>query len=185
MPQTDVEYLRLPIYQDELAQALGFAVSDLKSNRAGRVGPQQISYQYRAIARATAISLVLALVAAGSVAAAIAVGITTLIALAALVLAAGCVALIGVGAWYNVPVWKDVQAGAVSSVEGFVKGAERKTDIRTRYGMSIPVWTYYWTVDNGQRFWVPGKAYAVLTPARYRLFFLPSSRRIVGVEPIL
>jgi len=69
-------------------------------------------------------------------------------------------------------------------VEGFVKQTERETDIRTAYGQSLPIWTYYWVVDGGQRFWVPGRVYPVLTPARHRLYFLPQTRRIVAAEPI-
>jgi hypothetical protein len=81
------------------------------------------------------------------------------------------------------PVWQDVRAGVVSSVEGLVLPLERVTTLSAGY-QSIPIWSHYWTVDDGQRFWVPGQVYPVLTPARHRLYFLPSSRRIVSAEPI-
>ena len=80
-------------------------------------------------------------------------------------------------------MWRDVNAGVVSTVEGFVKGGERETDIRTGPLTSVPIWSYYWTVDGSERFWVTGKAYATLTPARHRLYFLPTARRIVAAEP--
>lgn len=184
MPERDVDYVDLPIYRDGLAAALKFTPSDLAANRAGRLGASQRSNQLHAIARASVISSVLALVAAGCVAAAIAVGIMTLIGFGALVIAATCAAWIGINVWYLVPVWRDVDAGTVSTLDGFVKASEHETDIKTRPGTSLPVWSYYWTVDDGQRFWVTGKAYAALVPARHRLYFLPSSRRIVAADPV-
>ncbi len=185
MPDHDVEYVDLPIYRDQLAAAMNSTPSDLDANRAGRLGANQLSNQKRAMARAVTISLGLALVGAACVAAAVAIGITSLIGFAALAVAACCAAWIGIGAWYNVPVWRDVNAGIVSMTQGFVKATESETDVQTGPGTRLPIWSYSWTVDDLQRFWVPGKAYAALTPARHRLYFLPLSRRIMAAEPII
>lgn len=122
--------------------------------------------------------------AAGCIAAALAIGITTVIALGALVLAACFAVWIGINVWFLAPVWRDLNSGIVSSVEGLVKGQEKETDIKTGPMTSFPIWSYCWTVDGRDRFWVSGKAYAVLMPARHRLYFLPISRRIVGIEPL-
>jgi hypothetical protein len=101
------------------------------------------------------------------------------------VLLAACfIAFVVLVAWFNIPVWRDLQAGTVSNIEGFVRPAERGTRINTGSGKGVSVWTYSWVVDESQRFSVTGKVYAVLTPARHRLYFLPLSRRIVAAEPI-
>ena len=131
MQDANIEYADLPIYRDGLAQALKFTPSHLEANHARRLGMNQASVQSGAIARAGGVSVVLVLVAVACVAAAVAIGITTLLELAALVVAGCCAAWIGVNAWYLVPVRRDVSAGMVSSLEGFVKGVERQTDIRT------------------------------------------------------
>ena len=78
---------------------------------------------------------------------------------------------------FGTQFWLDVRDGAVSRIEGYVK----QTDGETRTPWTS-VWTFYWTVD-GQRFAV-GKAWAVLVPARHRLYYLPRSRRVVAAEPI-
>lgn len=184
MDRRNVDYVDLPVYRDQLGQALHFTPADLEANRAGHLGPNQASYQSGAIARATAISVGLAVTAVACVAAAVAVGVTTLVAIGALVIALCCAAWIGINVRYLVPVWRDVNMGLVSSVEGFVKAGEHETDVATGSLTSVPIWSYYWTVDDRQRFWVPGRVYASLTPARHRLYFLPSSRRIVAAVPV-
>src|SRR5260370_18911813 len=111
-------------------------------------------------------------------------GLTTGLGIVVLVLALPCLAFVGLWARYTIPLWRDASAGLVASVEGFVRGGEQARTVRTSSGVAIPVWRYYWPVDGGQRFWVRGKADAVLMPARHRLYFLPSSRRIVAAEPV-
>lgn len=113
----------------------------------------------------------------------VALGVTTAAGLIPLVLAVLFLAWIGIVGWYMPPVWRDTQAGAVSSVEGLVTPAEKELTVRAGY-MSVPIWSHYWVVDNAQRFWVEPKVYPLLTPARHRLYFLPSSRRLVAAEPI-
>jgi hypothetical protein len=184
MPDAGAEYVALPIYREELAKALNFTPADLQENRAGRLSTSQYSTQLQVVGRAAAKSLVLLVLAIGCVAGAFAIGVTTVFALILLVLAAAFAAFIGVFAWFMPPVWRDAKTGTVSSTEGFVKAAERQTNIGTGPGRSVAFWSYYWVVDNLQWFWVPGKAYPVLTPARHRIYFLPSSRRIVAAEPI-
>jgi len=79
---------------------------------------------------------------------------------------------------------QDLTAGVVSSVEGLVQPSVQVTNMRTvSYVPAMPLWTFYWVVGD-QRFWVSGKAYGVLTPARHRLYFLPLTRRVVAAEPI-
>jgi hypothetical protein len=178
------EYVDLPIYHDELASALGFTSADLEANRAGRLGTSQHVAQFRSIARSVAVSAGCLLLAVVFLVVAIAIGIGTGLGVQIVLLAGACLAFVVLGAWFNLPLWRDLQAGVVSSVEGFVQPAERETRIRTGYGPGVPIWAFYWTLDNGQRFWVTGKAYGVLTPARHRLYFLPITRRIVAAEPI-
>jgi hypothetical protein len=184
MRDAGAEYVALPIYHEELAKALNFTQSDLQENRAGRLSASQRSAQLQAVGRATAKSLVLLVLAVACVAGAFAIGVTTVLALIPLVLAAAFVGFVGIFAWFMPPIWRDAQAGTVSSIQGFVKGAERQTNIGIGSGRSAAFWSYYWVVDDLQWFWVPGKAFPVLTPARHRIYFLPSSRRIIAAEPI-
>jgi hypothetical protein len=183
MPEGGVEYVHLPIYSDELARALSFTPSDLQENRTGRLSQPQAAAQLRAITRSVVKSIVLLILAAGCLAAWIAIGITAVLGVLFLALAATFLGWVGVFAWFMFPVWRDANAGVVSNVEGFVRPLERETTISAGT-QRVPIWSYYWTVDDGQRFWVPGKVYAVLTPARHRLYFMPTSRRIVAAEPI-
>ncbi|TME53381.1 MAG: hypothetical protein E6I53_03000 [Chloroflexi bacterium] len=180
----DVEYVDLPIYHDELSQALNFTASDLQENRAGRLSDSQSSTQQRVVARSVVKSVVLLLLACGGIAGWLAIGVTTILGLIPFFLAVLFLCWIGIFAWYMPPLWRDASAGVVSRVEGFVKQSERRRDIAIGSGQRVPIWTYYWVVDDRQRFWVPGRVYAVLTPARHRLYFLPESRRIVAAEPI-
>ena len=183
MRDADVEYVKLPIYLEELSQALDFSTSDLEDNRAGRLSAAQLSTQLRVLARSATLAAVFLLLAGACVAGALAVGVTTGLGILILVLALPCLAFVGLWARYAIPRWRDVNAGLVSTVEGFIQGGERETTVRVSSG-TMPIWSYYWTVDGGQRFWVRGKAYAVLMPARHRLYFLPSSRRVVAAEPV-
>ena len=125
----------------------------------------------------------LVLFAFGGVVLWVGIGVTTVLGLIPLILAALFLAWVGIFAWYMPPVWRDANAGIVSSVEGYITPAERQASIPAGY-VSIPLLSYYWVVDGRQRFWIPGKAYAILTPSRHRLSFLPTSRRVVAVEPI-
>src|SRR2546428_6930750 len=184
MPEGGLEYVDLPIYHEKLSQALNFTAADLQENRAGRLSGSQRSAQLRVVARSAAKSVVLLLLAGGCVAAWVAIGVTTVLGLIPLVLAALFLAWIGTFAWYIPPIWRVGNARVVFSVECFVKPAERERDVSVGSGQSIPMWTYYWVVDDRERFWIPGKVYPVLVPARHRLYFLPASRRIVAAEPI-
>ena len=178
------EYVDLPIYHEQLAAALGFTTSDLEADRTGHLSAAQSASLYRRlifrIGGATAICVA---AAAGCVVWALSIGIgyrpsELVLALAAVLLfAAGAIAVNG----YK--LWRDLAAGIVSSVEGLVKPTEKETDIRTGYGMTTPVWTYYWIVGD-QKFGVTGKAYGALTPARHRLYYLPLTRRVLAAEPI-
>jgi hypothetical protein len=178
------EYVDLPIYHEELAAALGFTTSDLEADRTGHLSAAQSASLYRRlIFRMGGGAAICVAAAAGSVVWALAIGIghrpsELVLALAAVLLfAAGVIAVNGF------KLWRDVAARIVSSVEGFVKPTEKETDIRTGFGMSTPVWTYYWIVGD-QKFGVTGKAYGALTPARHRLYYLPVTRRVVAAEPI-
>jgi len=183
MSDAGAEYVQLPIYRDELARALNFTASDLQENRAGRLSASQRSTQLGVVARSAVKSLILLLLACAGIAGWFVIGVATVLGLIPLALAALFLAWVGIFAWYMPPVWRDADAGVVSSVEGLVTPAERQQSIPAG-DANVTIWSYYWVVDGGQRFWVAGKAYPVLTPARHRLYFLPSSRRIVAAEPI-
>jgi len=178
------EYVELPIYRDQLADALGFRPSDLQANQAGRLTDSQRATQLKKISRAVVTLVVCLAIAIACLAVAAAVGLGTGLGIQ-IVLLAGCFfAFSVVVSWFNVPVWRDLRAGTVSNVEGFVRPAERATRINTGPGPAVSAWTYSWVVDDAERFSVPGKAYPALTPARHRLYFLPLSRRIVAAEPL-
>lgn len=179
-----VEYVDFPVYHDELASALGFAPADLEANRAGCLTASERDFQLRPVRNTVLITAVFLLLAAGCVALVFTVGIGTGISTPSLVLAAVFLLTVGLLGYSSIPVWRDLRAGLVSTVEGMVRPAERETDIATRGGGRVPVFTYYWVVDDQQRFTVTGKAYGVLTPARHRLYFLPRSRRVVAAERV-
>lgn len=178
------EYVDLPIYHEGLAAALGFTASDLEADRAGRLSAAQSASLYRWLTfRMGGGSASCIVIAAGCVAWALAIGIGHRPSELVLALAAVLLFAAGAIAFNAFKLWRDLHSGVVSSVEGFVKPNEKETDIRTGYGMSVPVWTYYWIVGD-QKFGVTGKAYGALTPARHRLYYLPVTRRVVAAEPI-
>jgi hypothetical protein len=183
MSDTGADYVRLPIYRDQLARALNFTESDLQENRAGRLSVSQQSIQRRVVMSSLIKSVVLVLLACAGIALWFATGVTTVLGVIPLVLAALFVAWVAIFARYVPPVWRDANAGVVSSVEGLVTPAERQQNLPAG-NAHVAFWSYYWVVDGAQRFWVPGKVFPVLTPARHRLYYLPSSRRLVAAEPI-
>ena len=65
MPDADVPYANLPIYQDELAKALGFDAGDLEMNRAGRLGPAEARLQMRRLVKAIGATIVFVAAAVG------------------------------------------------------------------------------------------------------------------------
>ena len=179
------EYVDLPIYHQELAGALGFNATDLEANRAGRLSESERAYWFRQyIYRAIGGASVCLLLAAGCVALAFAIGISYQLAWAVLVVGAACLFLGGYIAVFALNMSQDLNAGVVSSVEGVVQPGFDVTKVKSAAWLpAMPIWTFYWAVA-GQRFWVSGKAYGVLTPARHRLYFLPRTRRVVAAEPI-
>jgi hypothetical protein len=179
-----VEYVDLPIYRDQLASALKFTPSELAVNRAGRLSDSQRATLHRLIARYVGLSIVFIVLTAAAVVWALAIGVGSGLGVRLLLVAAAFLAFVGVFTWYMVPLWRDVAAGVVSSIEGMVRTTERETDIGTGHGRSFPIWSHYWVVDDSQRFPVAGMVYAALTPARHRVYFLPLTRRIVAAEPV-
>ncbi len=176
-------YVGLPVYRSQLAEALDFTEADLDTNRQGRLGDHQRSLLVRGVARNLGLGIVFALLAVGCVIGAFAVGVANGLGLRILLVAGCMLAFAALLAWYGIPVWMDVRAGAVSSIEGMVREQEKETDVGTGPTTHVPIWTYYWTVD-GRRFNVRGRAWAALTPARHRVYFLPGSRKLVAAEPV-
>ena len=185
MAGREVEYVELPIYRDQLASALKFTPSELAVNRAGGLSDSQRATLDRVIARYVALSIVFILLTGASVFWAFTIGVGTGLGVRLLLAAAAFLVIVGVFTWYTVPLWRDVAAGAVLSIEGMVRTAERETDIGTGNGRRYPIWSHYWVVDESQRFPVAGMVYAALTPARHRVYFLPLTRRIVAAEPVI
>jgi hypothetical protein len=180
----EMEYVELPIYRDQLASALKFTPSDLEVNRGGRLSDSQRATLHRLIARYVALSIVFIVLTGTGVVLAFEIGVGTGLGVRLLLAAGASLVIAAVFAWYGVPLWRDVAAGEVSSIEGMVRPAERETDIRSGSGPRFPIWSYYWIVEDNQRFPVAGMVYAALTPARHRVYFLPLTRRIVAAEPI-
>src|SRR5690349_14150662 len=104
MPDAEVEYVKLPIYLEELSQALDFSLSDLQENRAGRLSAAQLSTQRRFIARSTAIAAIFLVLAGACVAGAFAIGVTTGLGILVLVLALPCLGFVGLWARYTIPL---------------------------------------------------------------------------------
>src|SRR5690242_9783884 len=158
MAEADADFVRLPIYLDQLAQALNFTASDLPDNRAGRLSSSQRATWQAAVARSVVKSVALVLLAGAGVAVWVAIGVTTVLGLIPLVLAILFLAWTGIFAWYMPPVWRDANAGVVACVEGLVTPSEANRTVLAGY-MQVPIWSYYWVVDGRDRFWVPGKAF--------------------------
>lgn len=177
-------YVGLPIYREQLARAVGFNDADVQANRSGRLGDSQRSNQYAVIGRSVALAAVFSVLTGLCLWGAFSVGITKGLGVPVLLLAVAFAAFVAIFVRFNVPLWRDVNEGVVASAEGMVRSSEKETDIKTGPFTSVPIWGHYWTVDGGDRFWVTGQAYAALTPARHRVYFLPRSRKVVAAEPI-
>ncbi len=179
------EYVDLPIYHEELADALGFNQTDLEANRAGRLSASERAFGFRQnVYRPVGGASFCLLLAAGFAALAFAIGFSYLVAWALVVVAALLVFAAGYLAMVAFNIAQDLNSGVVSSVEGLVQPSVQVTNLKTSSSLpAMPLWSFYWAVGD-QRFWVSGKAYGVLTPARHRLYFLPRTRRIVAAEPI-
>lgn len=178
MSQTEVPFTAFPIYRAELASALGFDDADLATNRAGQLGALERRTQNRQ----------LLITASGTfgvlVFGVLCLGLAAVFAFVGGVLLNGVLAflasLVGFGYFgrFGLRLWLDLRDGAVLSTEGFVKPTSSETRILGR-----SAWTYYWTVDDVERFAVR-KAWGVLMPARHRIYYLPRSRTVVAAEPI-
>lgn len=164
-------------------RAIGDCEMNSAQEHAGRLSDSQRSSLYRLIGRSAALATLFMILTGLSVVVAFVISITTGLGLLVLLLAGAFAAFVVLFLRYNVPLWRDVNAGAVSSAQGMVRPTERETDLRTGI-YKVPIWAYYWTVGNTERFWVTGKAYAALTPAPHRVYYLPRSRRVVAAEPI-
>ena len=174
------EYTDLPFYRQQLRAAIGFSDQDLAENVAGRIGQRQ----RQVLLRADAVRLVGAVLCLPA-------GIGLLVVAWLNVdprhtfraAATGGVLLFAAGglALSARSLWLDIAGGAVARVEGLVEPVAE--DMRVGVGLSrFTTSTYYWKV-NGQRFQVSGAAYGALTPAEYKLYFLPRTRRVVALEP--
>lgn len=72
--------------------------------------------------------------------------------------------------------WLDLLGGRVAMVEGFVQ--------REEHSSGDDGSTYYYNV-GGEQFMVNGVAYQALVPGeRYRLYYLPHSKKLVSIEPL-
>ena len=179
------EYVDLPIYQDELASAFGyFTKADLEANRAGRLTVTERSFQFRAVTKQLAIGSASLVLAVACLAWVVSIGNWSGSSVPLLLISGCLLAFAARSAWFSIPLWGELNAGVVSSVEGFVRPAERPTSVYVGGGRDMRVWSYYWMVDDQDKFQVSGKAYAVLMPAQHRLYFLPRTRKVVAVEPI-
>lgn len=178
------EYVRLPIYLDELARAVGFTSGDLELNRAGRLSSEQrrsLECGLRPRVVGAAVCLACAVGALVGIVAFRPPQNTGAAFLALAGLAGFCGVLIASGA---ARLSQDLKGSTVRDVEGYVTSSESATHLNSRFGPHGTFLRFVWSV-GGDRFVVPGRAYAVLAPAHYRLFFLPRTRRIVALEPLV
>jgi hypothetical protein len=154
-----------------LAQANKFRLEALTDLRAGRLGELRGPLLRDAWVTAGVTTLI-----AGGFAAFMAVtmisggaGAATLIPLA---IAGGFILLF---VWSAVNVTRDVNDDKVATAQGRVRRLVR----RSRRSAS-----YYYTLDRLQ-FYVSGAAYNALVEGReYRLYYLPRSKKLVGIEPV-
>ncbi|MBL8057377.1 MAG: hypothetical protein JNK29_11790 [Anaerolineales bacterium] len=177
----------------ELRRALGgvfnWREDDQPDNAAGRLSDRQRAAQWWALGRAALVGgvfLVPFLVAFGVVFPYVFVvrdwlagePVEAAAWIPALCAPAFVLAFAAIAVASQVNVFRDLLAGAVESVEGPV--TERA--ITTGSGRSRRT-RYYYEV-NDQRFQVSAVALqALVRGRRYRLYFLPRSKRVIGVEP--
>lgn len=161
------------MYRGALADAVGFTDDDLAANQAGRLSAGQRASLVRSERnRIALVALCVVLVGLCLVVPAL-TGVNSLKDVKFLLLALVFTMLGGAVAFSAAQLWRDLQSGAVAQLESFVSSTT-KTDSGTA--------NYYW-IAGQQRFSVSGDMYTVLEPGRYRLYFLPRSRRIVAAEP--
>jgi hypothetical protein len=71
--------------------------------------------------------------------------------------------------------WLDLLEGRAAMLEGFVQATEHSSEDSN---------TYYYELDK-ERFTVTSAAYRALIPGeRYRLYYLPHSKKLLSIEPV-
>lgn len=167
--------------QDELrhalAQANHFHVDDLPALRQGKLGQyggRRLRQLWTSTAWLLGLALALGVLFIGLVAADTAKDLAPLFFVGAALLAIGGLftALAAIGPTL------DVLRGQVSIVEGLLE-----TTVRRTYGRGASTF-YYYKLDS-QVWLVSPEAYrALLSAQHYRVYFLPRSKQLVGLEPI-
>ena len=167
--------------QDELRHILAvtnhFNVDDLPANREGRLG-RSGSRRLRSAWAPAAWMLLFAFLAlvvfVYLVNADVSKDMAPILFVAALFLILGALA----GALGALSPTLDVLGGKVNSAEGVVQKIERRT-----YGRTANTF-YYYRLGN-QSWTVTPEAYrALIAGPTYRVYFLPRSKRMVGIEPL-
>ena len=149
-----------------LAAAHGFQMDELDTNRQGRVAGGQ-----RSLLVSKLLFLVVVLVA----------GIGWVIWQFALVLQYSPWSFLGLGFFLLImgmltrERWLDLLEGRALMLEGFVQAIEESSDDSS---------SYYYVLDR-QRFQVSANAHKALVPGeRYRLYYLPHSKKLLSIEPL-
>ncbi len=148
-----------------LAEAHGFQMDELDTNRQGRVAGGQ-----RSLLVSKLLFLVVIVVA----------GIGWVIWQFALVLQYSPRSFLGLGLFLLImgmltrERWLDLLEGRAAMLEGFVQAIEESSDDSS---------SYYYVLDR-QRFSVSAIAHKALVPGeRYRLYYLPHSKKLLSIEP--
>lgn len=175
---------------EALASASGFLLGALEANRAGWLTPEQTEALGKAAQRIRIIAILvgLAFLAAGVLAwvlPLLGMGLfsdqTTRLIWSLAAIGVGLYLL--VRAFRPVPLQRDIQAGRVMAITGSGIRYRRVVTRSGESGQSTSI-TYYYIVA-GEQFQVSERAYAALVEGlTYRAYYLPSSKRLVNIEPL-
>jgi hypothetical protein len=150
-----------------LAQAHGFRLEELDANRQGLVSSRQRSRLVRGLLFLFVVMLALVVVSIWQV------DLLLQNSPWGFLVLGGFLALLLIATYRR---WLDLLEGRVAMVEGFVQRVEESSDDSS---------SYYYVVGK-QRFSVNSAAYVALVPGeRYHLYYLPHSKKLVSVEPLL
>lgn len=173
-----------------LAQANGFTLEDLQTNRQGWMSHQQRTGVVRRMIGCLFMSLLLvgSVVGGGGVAVLAPSGLLSGFPVLVLVFV-GLAVYALLALMFISSARRQLREGRVAFMDGFVE-RERKESSDSDSGTTSTSYSYvvyqpHPSGVNQQRFSVNGAAYHALVPGlRYRVYYLPSDHKLVSIEPL-